>query len=561
MAFALAYKRGLGWISFHTDNDGLFSDGQRLRAKAFPPDGARRQPALLFRIARRLDKEGLKPSPNLKSGLAQLAESAPDEWFTGADAGALFLSILRLPNSARAVRVFHQCGILARFIPEFETITNLAQFDMFHRYTVDEHIIKALEKLETIETDERVCPELRKIFRSQPDLEIIKLSLLFHDLGKRAEDHHAVECDTQTPVILKQLGLNELAGLVDFLVRRHLLMSYTAQRLDFSMPETLRGFCDTVGNRENLKRLYLLTYADIASVGPDVWNQWKDKLLLELYQSAEKYFVEGEAMFLSGAQQLSALAGAVMALEGFGRAPGDIRRFLELAPERYLQTATPEEAHEHLSLVERAHQCPVAISFKLNPGGKTGEVTLASREHTGFFSVVAGALTAKNISIMEARINTFEGNIALDTITVKGAKLSIFREPASLARFEKELASLLKGEKDVAEMVGRRSRYIRTKQDTRTLEPRALILNNLSGINTVVEVWAPDRLGLLYDITRAMARLGLDISSAKISTEGRVAVNVFYITDGPACKVEGEKREEEIRSALMEAIAYAPDGK
>ncbi|VAX21957.1 [Protein-PII] uridylyltransferase / [Protein-PII]-UMP uridylyl-removing enzyme [hydrothermal vent metagenome] len=553
--FALNYKRRRFWRPIYADSDGLFTDGEKLHAKSFPPSSFEETPQILFRIARKLSDENLKPAPNLWRGLRKLCRSAPDEWFVGNEAGKLLIEILKLRNSARPISVFSRTGLLERLIPEFREIRKLSQFDMFHKFSVDEHTIATIRNLENI-PDAQVGGQLRSIFRSQPDLEIVKLALIMHDLGKRAEDHHAEENpDDRTHKILNRLGLEEYFNKVGFLVREHLLMSITAQRHDFADPETLKHFCRITNDRKNLRRLYLLTYADIAAVGPGVWTAWKDKLLDELFDQARLYYIEKDAMFLSHDKRLKALAGAVAREAQPKMEIEEALSFLGKAPPRYLRNATPEIVASDIRLVNNIEEKRIVFQYTPNPGDLSGKITLAASERLGFFSLIAGAFAAKNVNIIEAHIHTF-GIIALDYIIVGGANLSMFSDSHSLARFTKEIIDILDGKKDIKEMVKRRTKYLQKNLVEETIvEPKAKILNHLSEESTVLEIWAQDRIGLLYDITRTIARLELNIKSAKISAEGATAIDVFYVRTMTGGKVEDPARAQEIIDAILSAIS------
>lgn len=427
---------------------------------------------------------------------------------------------------------------------------------MFHRYSVDQHTLFTIQNLENI-PQAPVCDRLRSVFRGEPSLETVKLALLLHDLGKRAEDHHTQE-DPYARVwaILERLGLEKLTEKIAFLVRRHLLMSETAQRHNFSEPETLKRFCRITGSRKNLEMLYLLTYADISGVGPGVWSDWKDKILLELFESAEQYFIKGDALFMSDEARLDAMVKQIAKIGAASYEESEVQDFLAKAPERYFRNATPETVLADMDLLENLDETPIVFRYAPNPGDETGKITLAASERLGFFSIIAGALAAKSVNIVEAQIYTFDGRVALDTITVEGANLSIFSDKHSLDRFTKEIIELLDGKKDMKEMVARRTRYLQPKaeDDSSQIEPQAVLLNHLSDDFSVVEIWAPDRVGLLYDITRTLARLKLDIHSAKISNEGRIAIDVFYITSEAGAKIEDDTRAKEITDSLISAI-------
>ncbi len=553
--FAQQYQKRRWFRSVNIDNDGLMSDGRKLYAQAFPPQRYQERPTLLFRIARRLCEERLDGAPNLFRGLCRVAKEAPDLWFAGVEGGRLLMAILRLPHASLALRLFHATGILTRLIPEFGPITRLSQFDMFHRYTVDEHTLHTIRKLEDIPVGASVDDRMRRLFRSTPDIAVIKLALLLHDLGKRALDHHAEEGDLYSRQILLRLGLMEHYEPVHFLVEQHLLMSNTAQRLDFNEPATLMNFYRQVGSVSNLRRLYLLTYADIAGVGPGIWNQWKNKLLLDLYERSERYAHEGDAIFAGGEAEREALAKAAVAVDR-SLDEGEVIRFLTDGPERYVFNAEPETIAADMGLVARLADTPVALRYRANEDGESGELTLAAHGRIGFFATVAGALVAKNVNVVQAQIHTFDGDLAVDTFTVTGSSLSLFSDPPSLARFEHELGELLTGKRKVEDLVARRTRYmpLPSAGEESSSELNALMVNHLSDTATVIEVWAGDRIGLLYDITRTLAFLRLDITSAKISTEGPQAINVFYVTTEEKGKVENPDHQDMIINAVVAAL-------
>lgn len=555
--FAYGYKVRKFWRPIRADRDGLFSDSAKLHAKQFPPDDNKDILWLLARIAERLAKENLSPAPKLRQGLKKLCKDAPSKLFEGKEAGLCLMKILKLRNSAKALEAFRDTGVLERFMPEFSAITGLSQFDMFHRYSTDEHTLTTIRKLEGISTGaESVASLLVDVRRTQPDLEVVKLALLLHDLGKRAEDYHAVEKDTHTPVILKRLGLLSLKGPVGFLVREHLLMSFTAQRRDFLMPETLKRFCRKVRNRDRLRILYLLTYSDISAVGPGVWNDWKNKLLVDLYLRAEQFLIKGNAVFSSNEDQLTALTLEVIKQPGLAVSSDAICDFVKMAPESYIRNAYPEKVAEDALLVDQLENESIVLRFQQNLGDQTGQLTIVGTERLGFFSVVAGALAAEKMDIVEAQINTFKNSVALDTITVQGTNLSRLSDDKSLERFRQELIAILNGEKDFGEIVSRRTRYMSKPESfgQSGREPTVVILNHLFENLSVVDVRAYNRIGLLYDVTRVLAKMKVSIVSAKVNTHGPDAISVFYVATDDDKKIGDEEKQKELIGVILSAI-------
>ncbi|MDH5511212.1 MAG: [protein-PII] uridylyltransferase, partial [Nitrospinota bacterium] len=523
------FGKALGFKSPKSDKLGLFADGGRLRGKSFPPSELDEKPDILLHLLNRVATEDLYPSRKVFRGLIKARDSAPPGWFQGPAAGELLMNILRHDKSERALRVILRAGILEQMIPEFAAITDLSQFDRYHRYSVDEHILHTIKNVDAIPDGGLVCQELSSLHRRCEDLPVIKLALLLHDLGKRAEDHHAEEEADFVGLILKRLGLERLHDDVYFLVNEHLAMSRTAQRLNIHDPVTIRHFCQIVKSRDNLKKLYILTHGDIAGVGPDIWTEWKDKLLLDLYDIASQYMLEGDAVFISGPEQVEALA-AKTALNNEAVSEEEVRFFLSHAPIRYLHTATPEIIAEHMALERRAGGDRLALAFSTNPGDKTGEFTVAFPERIGALSSLSGVFAAKDLNIVEMIVHTFSNGLALDTVVARGA-IGAFSDPTVAANFELELNEVMDGKRSVGEMLKRRARYLnREGKPRQTIEPRISVLNHLSESDTVIEVWAQDRIGLLYDITTALASMIINIESAKVVTRGALAVNIFYVT-------------------------------
>ena len=547
------FGKALGFKSPKTDRLGLFADAGRLRGKSFPPADLDEKPDILFHLLCRVAKEDLYPSRKVFRGLVKIKEQAPPGWFQGPLAGKLLIDILRLENSERALRVILRAGILELMIPEFTEITDLSQFDRYHRYSVDEHILHTIKNVEEIPLGRHISGDLMGLYRHLPDLHIVKLALLLHDLGKRAEDHHAEEEAQFVGPILERLGLTYLYDDVYFLVNQHLAMSRTAQRLNINDPATIRLFCDTVQTRENLKKLYILTHGDIAGVGPEIWNEWKDKLLLDLYEAASRYMLEGDTVFLSGPEQVEALARETARLES-GFSVEETLEFLSHAPERYIHTATPESIAAHMELERRSGIKKLVLSFSANQGDLTGEFTVAFPERVGALSVLSGVFASKDLNIAEMIVHTFSNGLALDTIVAQGT-LTAFSDPQVVANFERELNEAMMGHRSVSEMLKRRSRYIKEGgPNQHGMEPRISVLNNLSESDTVIEVWARDRIGLLYDITTALASRIINIESAKVVTRGTQAVNIFYVTGAGGGKLEGEETERNLAEWIRQAL-------
>ncbi|HEX6739368.1 MAG TPA: [protein-PII] uridylyltransferase, partial [Vicinamibacteria bacterium] len=323
-----------------------------------------------------------------------------------AEAGAAFLDILRQPRAAATLRAMHECELLGRLLPEFRRVTFLVQHDHYHRYTVDEHTLKALEALDEVaEGRARTLVRFHEVFRELKDPATLFLGLLLHDIGKgRRGGGHSARGAQIAGAVCARLGLEPaMTGDVVFLVRQHLTMSQLSQRRDLSEDRLVEGFAREVGSLDRLNQLLLLTYADHCGVGPGIWNDWKATLLWELYartrarltgQPARPWERQGRTR--SRQRLVRALAAEFPVSE--------IERHLALLPERYLRGTDPARAEDHFRLVQRLGAAAVAADWREVEEQHHTELTVCTRDAPGLLARLAGTLTAQAINILSVEL-------------------------------------------------------------------------------------------------------------------------------------------------------------
>lgn len=479
--------------------------------------------------------------------------------------GASFLAILR-GRTAIAETLFemHRLGALVAVVPEFGNLECLIAHDPFHIYTVDHHSLMGVREIERLRAGEfgDELPYLTEVMREVQRPELLVLGMMFHDVGKGQGKDHSGRGAVMMRDIGVRLGLNEdeTAAAV-FLVQHHLLMSHLAQRRDVHDDQLVIDFCRTVGNVENLKRLYVLTYADMRAVGPGVWNNWRGTLVTELYKRAREFFERGVFEAEDRAARAARVRQRVIAA-----APGAEREavgeFLGSMPDNYA-LSTPEEmigAHAALrrkfARREEAGDVP-AVAKHLSPFPERGftELAVCTRDRPGLFAMLSGVLASHGMNILAARIDTSRDGVALDAFRVShdGSEAAIDVE--RWERVDKTLRAVLAGTLDIEELVRRSNRPSLLSKKKRPVPPRVEIDNRVSADFTVLDVYAGDRVGLLFTITNCLYHLWLEIHLAKITTMVNHVLDVFYVTDNEGRKIEDPERLEMIRRELTEALS------
>jgi [protein-PII] uridylyltransferase len=542
-----------GFLKPRSGDEDFFVENGRLNARA---NAFQRDPVNLIRIFHLADEKGVDVHPAALRTITRSLDLMTDSLRANPDANRLFLEILASRrNPERALRLLNEAGVFGRFVPEFGRVVAQMQFNMYHHFTVDEHLIRTVGNVAAIERGEhrQEHPLSTEIIRRVKSREVLYCAALLHDIAKGLPGDHSGTGSNIAERLCPRFGLSaEETAAVSWLVRHHLVMSDTAQRRDISDSKTVRDFVAAVQSPELLRLLLILTVADIRAVGPGVWNGWKGQLLRELYYEAEALMTGGDA----------APARAARIAEAKSELAGRIRDLPDLAQSRALARHSDSywisfdddtlERHARLmSATDQTADFPGLLALS-NAFRCVTEIVIYTADRPGLFSQLAGAISLSGGSIVDAKVFTTSDGFALDVFSVQNAQGEPFGDTARIARLRQTIASTLRGElRPRAQFAERRAKKHSTAFRVR---PSVRFDNDASTIATVLEVEGLDRPGLLYEVTHAIFECGLSISSAIVSTYGERAVDVFYVRDAYGHKILHPDRLKSVERRLLGAL-------
>jgi [protein-PII] uridylyltransferase len=533
--------------------DDFIIDTNRLNVKE--PDVFQKDPLNLIRFFVEAERNNLLVHPQAIRLIRSSLKLIDDNFRNSPEANALFLECLTSQNAPdTALRYMNETGVLGRFIPDFGRIVAMATFNMYHRFTIDEHTIQAVGFLSQIEkglfSDEH--PLSSEIVNGLQHRRALYVALLMHDVAKALEGDHSIVGAEMTQRLAIRMGLEPgEADTAAWLVRHHLVMSITAQHRDISDPLTVKTFTDIVQSLDRLKLLLLLTVADTRAVGPGVWTAWKGQLLRSLYYDSEPV-LGGHTHEPKGARIENAQLRFRQAVRDMPAA--EVQRFVERHEADYWLKTDTERQVQHAQLLrsfEGAHP-PVVYDVRSDEFRGLTELTLATEDHPRLLALFAGACAAAGANITSAQISTTRDGIALDTIFLQRS-FSDEEETGRGAKIARTIGDILSGKRSMDTLETVRKRAM-PKTGAFTVVPDVILDNTVSQEQTVIEVHALDRPGLLFDLARGLSDLGLDIGSAHIATFGEKAVDVFYVTCGAKKKVAGESDVRMIRERLLDMV-------
>ncbi len=452
----------------------------------------------------------------------------------------------------------HKLDVLGALLPEFEQLRCMAQYDRYHIYTVDEHTLRCIQRLEDLRLGvyKGAAPLLTEVMRDVDNVEILYLAMLFHDAGKGRGGDHSRKGAAIARDVAARLGLNaDDAVQLEFLVRYHLLMHHLATRRDIHDPKLVVEFAKTVGTLANLKKLYVLTFADLGATNPKLWNNWQDMLLGELYELTVDTFERGVMVEQDQAERARRIRDRVAA--SIGSSGGDaLARFLADMPDRYFLSTPEDDIPRHYDLVRRFEEESLIMHLAHFPEREFSEFTVVTRDEPGVFFKVTGVLRAHGMNILAARIATGGSGTVLDVFRVAHPdSAAIARRDTRWEHIQVAVGKVLAGEIDVEAMVAAAARpWAIGERVVPRVPTHVEIDNQVSEDFTVIDVSTVDRVGILFAITRNLYHLDLATHLAKITTSVDRVLDVFYVTDALGRKIEDPQALERIRQTLQDAL-------
>jgi [protein-PII] uridylyltransferase len=473
-----------------------------------------------------------------------------DDFFPGSKDRQAVLHLLKpKPGLYNRLSEMHDCGLLGRLFPEFQSISWRVVRDFYHKYTVDEHTLLTIRNLERLVTAEADRGGFASVLRDLRAPELLVLALLYHDVGKWRDDDHATESVRMADAMLERLQLSVQAReMVQFLIRHHLRMSLAAFRRDTDDPDVVRSFASLVGTEERLQMLCLMTMVDVQAVSPDTLTPWKAELLWRFYVDTYNHLTQryGDELIertQAGLRELLDQLPADVSAE-------ELEAFLEGLPQRYLSMFTPETIFKHVALARGIGPDEVHVALESSEGIWT--LAVATLDKPLLFSNACGVLSFFGMNILRGHAFTNPKGLVLDVFQFTDDEQFLALNPDGQVQLAKMLQDTVSGRMEIRDRL--RGREQSVLQAAARIAPFVRIDNQASGRYTIVDIVASNSLGLLHRISRAISTHGCAVELVLISTEGERAIDVFHITKA------GVKLTDEEQQALTSELHRTLEG-
>jgi [protein-PII] uridylyltransferase len=538
------------------DSDDFIVDNNRINLAA--PDVFKHDPVNLIRIFRLAQKNNLAFHPDAMRTVTRSLKLINTQLRDNPEANRLFMEILTSNDAEVVLRRMNETGVLGHFIRAFGKIVSMMQFNMYHHYTVDEHLLRCVGYLQEIErggNDEFiVASDLMRKIRPEHRA-VIYITTLLHDIAKGRPEDHSIAGAKVARRLCPRLGFSAAdTELIAWLIEQHLTMSTVAQSRDLSDRKTIENFAAVVQSVEQMKLLTILTTADIRGVGPGVWNGWKAQLLRTLYYETEPVLTGGFSEVNRATRIAAAQAEFRAAFTEWPEA--ELNAYIARHyPAYWLKVELPRKIR-HARFLRASEQAghKLAINVGFDEARGVTELTILATDHPWLLSIIAGACASAGANIVDAQIYTTTDGRALDTIAITREYDRDEDEGRRATRIGEMIEDVLEGKLRLPEVVARRAAS-RGKARPFVVEPEVTINNQWSDRYTVIEVSGLDRPGLLYQLTTAISKLNLNIASAHVATFGERARDVFYVTDLLGAQINAPTRQAAIKSALIHLLA------
>jgi len=519
-----------------------------------------------FRLAQ---EHGLDLSPELADLLSRSLGQVTRTFQYARGPRDIFKTILsRKGEVGRILRMMHRVDFLGRYIPEFGQLTCLVQHEFLHRYTADEHTLVCIDKLEAlVATDDPKLIAYRKIFERLEDPFVLYLALLLHDTGKAvgARPHsEASALFAQRVATRLQLSSEQRKSLI-LLVDHHLTLSKIAQQRNLDDPATVAELANIVKHQRNLNALMLLTLADGQGTSAEAWSDWKESLVWQLFHETTRYLADQKSYYEQTTIERESLQTSVA--KNLSPDYGDeIDAHFELMPDNYFRASDVPEIIEHLKLfrsflenVSSRGERPLtpAVAWKALPEQGHSVVSFYTWEREQMLAKIAGSFSVVPINILNADLFPRADNTVLGVFRVCDTKAHAITDPRDFELVEQTLRCALEDERfDFLPVIEKATRQSR-KRSTPAIEfPTRIAMDNKTHpIYTLIEIQAPDRLGLLYDILTCLDRENVSIALSRINTQDGAAIDTLYVMDrGTHAKITDSHRITAIQKHLQNAI-------
>ena len=536
----------------------------------------RKDPEQMMRAFQLTQERALDISPELADLLSRSLGQVTRTYQYARGPRDIFKAILsRKGEVGRILRMMHRVDFLGRYIPEFGQLTCLVQHEFLHRYTADEHTLVCIDKLDALATTED--PKLiayRKIFEQLDDPFVLYLALLLHDSGKAVGARRHSEASAlfaQRVATRLQLSSEQRKSLI-LVVDHHLTLSMIAQQRNLDDPATVAELAGVVKNQRNLNALMLLTLADGQGTSPEGWSDWKESLVWQLFHEASRYLADRKSYY----EQTRIARESLQTAVAENLAPDyadEIDAHFDFMPDNYFRGSDVPEIIEHLKLfrsfVERISSCdghPLAsaVKWKALPEQGHSVVSFCTWERERLLAKIAGSFSVVPINILSADVFPRGDNVGLSVFRVCDTKAGAVTDPRAFELVEQTLRSALEDDSfDFHPLIEKAKRQSRQPRAPGIEFPTRIFMDNETHpAYTLIEIQAPDRLGLLYDILTCLDRESVSIALSRINTQDGAAIDTLYVVDRSTdAKITDLNRIKTIHEHLTSTILGGATGK
>lgn len=532
-------------------------------------DYFRKDPRRIMELFARARRSSLRVSPRTLDAIERLVPELGSEVSEDPSNHKNFIEILKGRSGvARTLSDMHDSGFLCLYMPEFENVRCMVRMDHYHRYTVDEHLLKSVAMVEELlSANSAVVAHAGEIAARVKRLDLLHLALLLHDVGKGHGKGHAIRGGQIIQRVGQRMGFDEDdIEILRFLVLSHLKINHAAQRRDLEDPRVALDLAGDVGSSEKLDLLYIHSVCDLMAVSPDAMNEWKATLYETLYRVTAARFGDKNAASPPPSGHRKPLADKVVSFlesqTGEKRKSkswredilNDVLSFLKSVPERYVQTTHPEYIAEHFEMVRRLDE-KTCVLWKLDAGQGSSQLTVCSSDVPGSFAMTCGALAVKDINVLSAQIfSTLDGH-AINRFEVSDWRGLPLPTGFRLERLRSDLNQVFLGRKSMEELFAKYHKHLARRPPRHAPRPIEIRIDNEASDHfTILEIRAGDRPGLLYSIATQLDRHKLNIHRAMLTSEAYGVVDVFYLTDLEYNKLRDDAEIGRLREDLEAAL-------
>ena len=470
-------------------------------------------------------------------------------------ANKIFLEILlNKKNSEETLRQMNETGVLGRFILDFGKIVGLMQFNMYHHYTADEHLLRAIGELNRLfsEKNKNITKLISEIINSGLSKKILTIALLFHDIAKGRDEDHSIAGAKIVKKFSKRFNLSDYElETISWLVKEHLVMSDFSQTRDVMDAKTVEDFSLKVQTPERLKFLFILTIADISAVGPGVWNAHKGQLLEQLYK--ETYAkLSGEVLDEDRSLRAQNKIKSVFSEADFNKEKR-FKDWIKSQSDQYWLGLEDDIIFRQAEMFVKNFNNKPSIIIHNKKDAEATEVSIMSKDSKGLFSKLTGALSSMEINIVNAKIFTNSSNIAIDVIWIQDKENRPIFDNSRIERIKEKILNFINT--DIKNGVSSTSRLNNRRINAFTVPIVVKIMNNISSNYTVIEVSGKDRPSILHELAKTINHLDLNLFRAQVATFGERVVDVFYVLDSKNKKIEHHNSKKLIERELLRVLS------